>query len=497
MPEGPIVIDRYDHIQDASSHPDLSRSLDKRTFEEGNPRAGILSLLHGDAHKERRRLENPLFRRQALVEYEQDLFPRILADTLSRDAVGRVDLFDLGGMLAVVLAARRAGIDHDGSRDQLRELFDHVKVIAQAAAIFDVVGDRDRVQAETIELLGEFDERYVTPSRQRREQLFDAIEAGERDDGDVPRDLLTMALRRLRDGDDTFADHGLIVREVGLFVHGGSHTSAQTLCNAFYFLFGLDGAGTRSDWLRRVAADPLEAQKVVHETLRLRPPNPEMKRLAEVDVDVAGVHIPKGTHVAMDLRAANRDPERFGVDAREFNPDRVIDDEVALWGLSFGFGPHICIGRSVAGGFPLTGETLRRGPGPAHLHGLVALMVQAIAAQQVQPDPDDEPELDLRTTRGTRWLRFPVRFPRSSGRTIDTPAMVTERAVNTPIEVTVDPTRCVGSGDCARIAPAAFEVHEADGLARVMPTATQTARALLSQAARECPTGAIEIGPDH
>jgi hypothetical protein len=45
--DDPIVMDRYPEIRDATYHPDLSRSLDKRSFEEGNPRAGILSLLHG------------------------------------------------------------------------------------------------------------------------------------------------------------------------------------------------------------------------------------------------------------------------------------------------------------------------------------------------------------------------------------------------------------------------------------------------------------------
>jgi CBS domain-containing protein len=40
-----------------------------------------------------------------------------------------------------------------------------------------------------------------------------------------------------------------------------------------------------------------------------------------------------------------------------------------------------------------------------------ALMVQAIAARGVQSDPGSAPEPDGRTTRGTRWLRFPVVFP--------------------------------------------------------------------------------------
>ena len=42
-------------------------------------------------------------------------------------------------------------------------------------------------------------------------------------------------------------------------------------------------------------------------------------------------------------------------------------------------------------------------------------MVQEIAARGVHPDPDEAPERDQRTSRGSRWLRFPVVFPGSAG----------------------------------------------------------------------------------
>ncbi len=416
MPDDPIRFDDYDAIREALLHAHLSRTLDKRSFEQGNPRAGTLSLLHGAEHKRRRRLENRLFQRRALVQYERDLFPTVLAEMLDDAAVGRVDLFELSGALSVVLAARRAGIDHDGSRQQLTQLFDYVKVIAQAAAVLDVVGDRDRVQTETIQVLQKLDEHYVTPPRRRRERLLDSLAGAEGEEEVPPSDLLTVALQQLRAGDATFADHRLLVREAALFLHGGSHTSAQTVCNVFYFLFGLDGSPPRTEWLRRVAEDPLDAQKCVHETVRLRPPNPEMKRRAERDAEVAGTRLQRGDTVVLDARKANSDPALFGADPERFDPDREIRDDVPLWGLSFGVGPHICIGRSVAGGFPLTGARLRGDLPPAHLHGLVALMVQAMAACDVQADPYLAPQLDRRTTRGTRWLRFPVRFPTRTAR---------------------------------------------------------------------------------
>ena len=62
-----------------------------------------------------------------------------------------------------------------------------------------------------------------------------------------------------------------------------------------------------------------------------------------------------------------------------------------------------------------------------------------------------------------------------------------------PADVTVNEARCVGSGDCARIAPDAFEVDEDEGVARVLPGAAHTDRDRLLRAARECPTGAIGL----
>ena len=423
-----VVFDRYDAVREAMYHPDLSRGMDPRSAEEGNPRADVLSVLHGDHHKARRRLENPLFRRAALVEYERELFPQVLEDILVRRAVGLVDLFDLGGALSVVLAARRAGIDHDGSDEQLDELFGHVKVIAQASAIMDVVGDRDKVRAEVMAVLEEFDERYVQPSRRRREALLDEAERGGGQP--VPHDLLTVALQQRRGGDPTF-DDGLLVRETGLYLHGGSHTSAQTMCNAFYYLLGYDGVQRDPSLVERAGKDPLFAQRCVHETLRLRPTTPRIKRVAVADAVVAGVEVPEGARVVLDVVTANRDRELFGAHPEAFDPDRVVREDVAMWGLSFGAGPHICIGRSVAGGFPLHGEATHDEVGEAHLHGLVALMLQAVAARRIARDRQHDPVLDERTNRGTRWLRFPVRFPDDGADPAPTNAAMTASGTTT------------------------------------------------------------------
>jgi len=407
-----VVLTSHEDIREALYHPDLTRQHDDRRFEEGNPRDGILSMLHGEEHRRRRRLENPLFRREALVTYERELFPTVLRDVLATSTRVEVDLFPLAGALAVVLAARRAGIDHGGTMEELLGLWSHVLTIAQGSAILDVIGDPEVVLQQVCAVLREVDRDHVGPSRTRRAELVASCPVGE--ERSLPDDLITRVITLREEGSPLVADidDGVLNREAALYLHGGSHTSAQTTCSTFHHLLGLDGGGGPHPSLERVAEDPLWAQAAVHETLRLRPTTPRVQRRAVRDLEVAGRRVPQGGAVIMDIRVANRDPVLFGDRPDEFDPGRRLAEGVPLWGLSFGAGPHVCIGRSVAGGFPLHDGDITSGVGPAHLYGLVALIVQAVARCGPRPVPGDPPALDRRTDRGSRWERFPIALDR-------------------------------------------------------------------------------------
>lgn len=62
--------------------------------------------------------------------------------------------------------------------------------------------------------------------------------------------------------------------------------------------------------------------------------------------------------------------------------------------------------------------------------------------------------------------------------------------------ITIDEDLCVGTGDCARIAPQAFEVTTDADMAVVLADAASTPLELLQKAAYNCPTGAISIEQD-
>lgn len=400
-----IVFDRYEDVRAALFDPNLSRSFDKRSYEDGNIRNGIVSISHGAIHRARRRIENSQFRTDVLRLYERELFPRVMNELLDILIDGeRVDLFPIGEMLSAVLAARRAGIDLDArSLDDLRTLVHDVDVFSQGSAILDAKHP-ESVRALVRQTYAEFERDFVRPARETRQALIDRVRRGDLPEADLPQDILTVLLLH-RDDAALELDDGRLVREVATYLQGGTHTSAQTLVNALDLMFAHDD---HPRLIERIAADRLFAQRAVQETLRLRPTTPKMKRRAEGDTAVAGVRIPKDAIVVLDVASANRDATLFGADPDDFDPDRAVDPNVARWGLSFGAGAHQCPGRSVGGGFPV----------PAgfevdddHIFGLVALELQAVAERGVRPDPDRAPERDLRTERFTRWLHYPVRFP--------------------------------------------------------------------------------------
>ena len=220
----------------------------------------------------------------------------------------------------------------------------------------------------------------------------------------IHQDILTTLLVYRDDSILELDDDGRIVREVATYLQGGTHSSAQTLMHTLDFL--MPRFERDPDERQRVLDDRLFVARCVHETVRLRPVTERMKRRAEVDTEVAGVSIPAGTMVILDVAAANVSEDRYGPDAAVFNPDRPLPDGVPRWGLSFGFGPHQCPGRSSAVGLPVRTDFQ---PREDHLYGLATLMVQEVVRRGVRRDPDRAPTLDDRGER-VAFTSFPVIF---------------------------------------------------------------------------------------
>ena len=400
LPQDGLVLNRYADVAAVLMDPKFTRSIDVDRFERNSILEDVLMMLSGNIHRDRRRVENALFRRETLEFYERELFPKVIDQTL--DVLldqGRADLLNIGALLTVALSARTAGVDLDeGSLEARWDLVRLLRVFARGVAIDASTDPEEDVKSEVRDALEAFDERHYRASLNRREEAVAAHLAGNLQESELDRDILTTLLLNR---DRLPLTESQLRNETAFFLEAGSHTSSQSLASSFHHVV---------TWIAedpsRISAveDPAVVQRCVHEALRLRPTNPLIRRRAAALATVQGTTVPEGSLVYLNTYRANRDEAVFGPTAEQFDPDRSVPGTAARYGHSFGGGIHACIGRALAIGYPIRGNA----QGPDHLVGLVTIMVMALLRRGVRPDPDTEPTLDDHTTRWTRWSGYPV-----------------------------------------------------------------------------------------
>ena len=83
---------------------------------------------------------------------------------------------------------------------------------------------------------------------------------------------------------------------------------------------------------------------MIDETLRVESPLAHLPlRYAVKDLKINGVTIHQGDPILVNYSAPGRDPERHGENATEFDITRPDKEH-----LSFGYGPHFCLGMGIA-----------------------------------------------------------------------------------------------------------------------------------------------------
>jgi cytochrome P450 len=95
------------------------------------------------------------------------------------------------------------------------------------------------------------------------------------------------------------------------------------------------------EW-RRLVDEPALAPRAVDEGLRYAPAIGGIPHVAVDDAEVDRVVFSEGTALEVQPRAANRDPAAFE------QPDRFDIRRDAKRHLTFGFGPHACVGAALA-----------------------------------------------------------------------------------------------------------------------------------------------------
>lgn len=393
-----IVLSGYADVREALRQRDLMQAL----YDAGGAvMADSLITLHGEAHKRRRRVENRLFRRGTFRWWELNLVPGIIEQSYAQPiAEGRADLVRLGRRTIMHLTAMVAGIDPPRNDDEADALERLAAVFSAGATAVHSTRDPDELRAEVDEAMREFDERFLTPSMTRRQQLLAEHSAGRVPEEELPRDVLTAVLRHQN---ELGVNRDMIRREVAFYLQAGSHSTTNLFTHAAHQVFlRIDDP----EFAARLT-DRRFLQRCVHETLRLHPASPVAWRRALADVRLrSGVFLPEGALVELDLRAANTDPDVWGPDGHQFNPDRELPDGVPPWGHSFGGGMHACIGMELDGGVQPTGGSH---DDEEPVFGTVTLMLAALLEGGARPDPHDPPVEDPHSSR-KNFARYPVVF---------------------------------------------------------------------------------------
>ena len=99
---------------------------------------------------------------------------------------------------------------------------------------------------------------------------------------------------------------------------------------------------TEPSLLEMVRADRSIMRGAIEEALRWEPPISTVVRVAKRDCELGGIAIPKGTNVSVSVAAANRDPAHYP------DPDRFDPTRTNIAHLTFGAGPHVCLGMPLA-----------------------------------------------------------------------------------------------------------------------------------------------------
>ncbi|KAK6127946.1 hypothetical protein DH2020_038323 [Rehmannia glutinosa] len=92
---------------------------------------------------------------------------------------------------------------------------------------------------------------------------------------------------------------------------------------------------------------------ILNESLRLYPPAVAIIRQAKTNVQLGGLHIPRGTELIIPILAVHHDPVLWHHDAQEFNPARFATGAAQaakhpMAFMPFGLGSRRCIGQNLA-----------------------------------------------------------------------------------------------------------------------------------------------------
>ena len=305
-PAGVTVLG-YDECQTVLTHPDTFSSSIYDTIM-GPVMGRTLLELEGADHRANRALVSPSFRAALLDRWRSELVEVVVHELIDSFAPrGRAELArDFTFAFPVQVIARIMGLPRQ----------DYPRFQRLSIELLNVVYNWDCGIAASATLKAYFTE--ILAERRRHPQ----------------DDLITMLSQSEIDGTRLTDDE--IFAFLLLILPAGVETTYRASGNLLVALL------TESDQLNALRADRGRLHGAFEEALRWEPPITTVMRVAARDCELGGVAIPAGTNVSVSVAAANRDPKRYP------NPDRFDPTRKNIAHLTFGGGPHLCLGMHLA-----------------------------------------------------------------------------------------------------------------------------------------------------
>jgi cytochrome P450 family 142 subfamily A polypeptide 1 len=190
----------------------------------------------------------------------------------------------------------------------------------------------DLIRATTIDPPAEVAQAGLSAMLEFREFQLGVI--ADRRNRSPQDDLVSILCYAEIDGEHL--DDESIINESLLILIGGDETSRHVMTDGMLALL------EHPDELAILRDDPNAMEVGVEELLRWVTPIKNMSRTLTRDVELHGRTLHAGDQLILMYPAANRDPEVFD-DPERFDVRRAPNPH-----LAFGFGPHFCMGASLA-----------------------------------------------------------------------------------------------------------------------------------------------------
>lgn len=150
----------------------------------------------------------------------------------------------------------------------------------------------------------------------------------------APKPNLMSQLLAVRDEGESLSEAELFATCVSL-LFGGHETTTNLIGNTVIAL------ARNPEQYRLLRESPERVPSAVEEGLRYDSPVQRMGRMAVEDIEYHGRTVRKGDRVFMVMGANNRDPRQFP------EPDRFDITRRENRHLTFGYGPHFCLGAAL------------------------------------------------------------------------------------------------------------------------------------------------------